>query len=153
MIKFTNSMHAGALVDELVSFLDLAPTVADCLDKSVPSKWLGSSLLSTLDKEEESKNTGVISEGNIKKGHNIVSYRDKRWKCIINERNKKRELYDVINDPRETNDLSEIETDVVLKYESIISNHLSKTCGTKISLPQIEVDENLEKRLKALGYI
>lgn len=153
MIKFSNSMYAGTLVDELVSFLDLAPTVADCLNKSVPSKWLGSSLLSTLDKEEESKNKGVISEGNIKKGHAIVSYRDKRWKCIFNERNKKRELYDIKNDPKETNDLSEILTDVALKYESKIFEHLSKTRGIKISPPQIEDDESLEKRLRALGYI
>jgi len=153
VIRFPKAAQAGSSVDDLVSFLDIAPTVADWLEERMPSKWIGKSLLPTIIDGKEAENVGVISEGNIKNGHNVVSYRSKKWKYIIDERSTRRELYDVKNDPRETYDLSEIETDVVRKYEAEISEHISKTSGTSISLPKINDDERLKERLKALGYI
>lgn len=153
MIKFPHAMYADTIVNDLVSFLDIAPTVADWFEKDIPQKWIGVSLLPILTKKETFKKRGVISEGNIKQGNNIISYRNKKWKYIINEGRKSRELYDIEIDPKETKNLSEKMLHTTQKLEIKIEKHISKTTGSPILLPKITDDEIILKRLKALGYI
>jgi len=150
VIKFP-TLYGGTVISNLVSLLDIAPTITDWLGISKPEKWIGSSLLPLL-AGERLERTGVISEGRIKQGDNMVSYRSKRWKLILDEERKERELYDLLSDPKETKNLSEIMPDKVEEFEVELSKHLLKTTGSVVSLPKIDHDERIKDRLKALGY-
>lgn len=153
VIKFPNGLYGGTIANDLVSLLDLAPTIVDWLGIDKPKKWMGLSLLSILERREESKKEGVIIESRIKQGHNIVSYRSKRWKLIIDEERKERELYDLHKDPREAKNLSKTMLERVKEFEAEISKHLSKTIGSSIILPKLDYDKAIRDRLEALGYL
>jgi len=155
IMRFPNGLYGGTIVNDLVSLLDLAPTIVDWLGIDKPKKWMGSSLLSMLENEERSKEEGVISETRIKQGHNIVSYRSKRWKLIINDERGERELYDLQEDPKETKNLSKIMPERVKEFEAEIYKHLSRSVGSSILLPKIPTrqDKLVRDRLKALGYL
>jgi len=155
VIKFPNGLYGGTIVNDLVCLLDLAPTIVDWLGIDEPKKWMGSSLLPMLKGEKGSKKEGVISESMIKPGHNIVSYRSKRWKLIINDERGERELYDLQEDPKETKNLSKIMPERVKEFEAEIYKHLSRSVGSSILLPKIPTrqDKLVRDRLKALGYL
>lgn len=152
VIKFPNGLYKGTIANDLVSLLDLAPTIVERLGIDKPKKWLGSSLLPILAGKKGYNSEGVISEGRIKKGHNIVSYRSKQWKFIINEEKGMRELYDLQQDPSEKKNLAKVMPEKVAEFEAEVTKHLSKAKESYATLPKIDEDEHLRQRLKALGY-
>jgi len=143
VIKFPNGLYGGTIVNDLVSLIDLAPTIVDCLGINKPKKWVGSSLFPLLEGRKGSKREGVISEAKIKQGHNIISYRTKRWKYILNEEKGEQELYDLQEDPKETKNLFKIMPKRVKKFEAKISKHLSHARASSIR-------EITRKRIKLL---
>jgi len=156
VMKFSKGLYGGSVVNDLVSLLDVAPTIVDWLGIDRPKKWVGSSLLPTLVDKRRGKMKAVISEGNIKQGHNIVSYRSKRWKFILDERRRKEELYDLQKDPKETKNLAKMMPRKAKELEAKIAEHLNLVSGaveTPVPSPKTEDEKLIRERLKALGYI
>ncbi|EMR73863.1 arylsulfatase A family protein [Thaumarchaeota archaeon SCGC AB-539-E09] len=152
MIRFSRKKNSGKKIDNLVSLLDIAPTVADFLGSKIPDEWMGNNLIPILTNDTNEASNGVISEGKIKRGLNTLSYRSKKWKYIFNEANNKHELYAIIHDPKEKQNLSALKPNVVQKFRTIIYEHLKNT-GNPISISYLKNDERLLERLKALGYM
>lgn len=109
------TLPANIRIDELVSLLDLAPTILDYLDLPDCKNFEGKSLLPLIIEEEKVWNEeGVISETltkngrvvlSMEKGYRVISRRTKNWKYILNEEENKKELYNLENDPYETKNL------------------------------------------------
>jgi arylsulfatase A-like enzyme len=138
IIKFPHGVYGGATVDNLVSSLDVAPTIVNWLNFDIPNKWIGKSLIPILANKEEVYNYGVISEGKIKKGQNILSYRTKRWKYIYDETREGQELYDLRNDPKEKKNLSDMMPKLVREFETEIHKHLSMPIKRSVLLKKIK---------------
>jgi len=134
VIRYPKGAHGGKVVDDLICHLDLAPTILKLVNVDPPENWIGSDLALIINCQAESEREGIIIEGKVRQGHNIVAYRTRKWNYIIDEDKMTRELYDLKSDPYEKINLSSILPDKVDEFEAEISKHLSSNSGVTITL-------------------
>lgn len=87
----------------LVELVDLFPTLCDLTQKPIPSDVQGISLKPILESPLETVRQEAIS---IHKGHSL---RTARWHYIRYAKDSGEELYDVLNDPAEAENLAAVE--------------------------------------------
>ena len=118
--------------DILCSHLDLAPTILDILSIKSPISYLGKSILSGIESTKYiiAENTG---NGNcdIKNKNIIISVRSKSLKIVYQIEKfhiKEREVYDIINDKLELNNLvnNNYYPDVRKQHFKIVKSRLNK---------------------------
>lgn len=114
MVRLPGKTKAGRY-DDLVSTVDLAPTILDACSLKTPTAMAGLSLLPRAAGGEALKRDAVFGEIfvhtaiDIQKPALNLTHRWVRagdWKLILDETNKSAELYDVKNDPHEERDLA-----------------------------------------------
>ena len=140
------------VLDDLVSLIDLAPTVVDILNIRKPEKWLGKSLLPLIKGEEKRIDNGVISEvssGDERK----TAYRTKKWKLILDEEKNAYELYDLENDREEKNNVAKKNPDIVNYFSFKINKHISMENKRSREVEERKRTEKNIKKLKAGGKI
>ena len=104
----------GLEIGHLVRSIDILPTILEILnlkEKSGYKKIQGKSFLPLIyGKNEEriaySETGGLGGPTPSPEKHNVRSVRTNKWKLIYNETSKKKELYNLENDPREKNNLT-----------------------------------------------
>ncbi len=109
LIRLPGGERGGARVSEVVSLVDLSPTVLEHLGLVRPPDLDGRSLLPLL-RGEAFERGPVFSEGpQPRSPRRPRSVRSGRWKYLV--RGQHAELYDLASDPEETRNL--LETDEV----------------------------------------
>lgn len=136
--------------DELVALLDLAPTILDYAGAPIPDTYRGESFRPVIEDEAQGRDY-VIGEGGYQEdGEPRVFYRDERWKYIADcgEEN----LYDLSVDPAETEDLSKEETAALEEILTVLKDHRNAVEATDEEIDQVDIPQEMEDRLQALGY-
>lgn len=142
----------------LTSHLDIAPTVTDLFGIDSPAEWRGLSLLSSQGPDSGPEDREyVLTElchtkglgGDINQDTLVASVRSREWKYIQNRQLETEELYDIVRDPRETTDVA-AENPAIMerlrdRYESRLESVTEET-------REVEVSDEVEKRLRELGY-
>jgi arylsulfatase A-like enzyme len=149
IIKFPKSLHAGKVVNSQVRLIDVMPTIFDFLRIKVESKLSGFSLLNYLD-ENRNKKKKRFPKYAISEYYDISSIRTERYK-YIDYPDKKDEIFDLIADPKEQNNIIEEMPDMAEEFHKMalgVANKRKKTDAGKAVLDKKTVEE-----LKALGYI
>jgi arylsulfatase A-like enzyme len=160
LVKWPDS-ESGNAVHEVVSHVDLFPTVVDLLDRDVPHPLAGVSLLELM----SSTGRRVISESYPNGTHASWHERHDRlerslfadgFKLVTSSRGK-RELYALGQDPDEYHDLFDREPEQASVLESLLDDwiadneeYLNAEFGSN---GQLELDKETVDRLRALGYI
>jgi arylsulfatase A-like enzyme len=135
-----------ATIDEPVSLIDIAPTIMDLLNLPNAKTFQGKSLIPVINGKES---YGIVSEGLDPDGSKmVVAYRTKRWKCILDEVRNTKELYNLEEDPKESNNLYEVKRDIAEDLESRILAHISHQ--RKLVAMDIE-RERIRRRIKGKG--
>ena len=158
-----SQIQSNISIDNIVSLIDLAPTILDYLHLPPCKKFVGESLLPLIlnDNGPYSKKW-VISETlrsngkvslSIKEGKGIISIRTEGWKYIINEDTKERELYDLNKDPKETINLYTVETERCREYENLIQKHILMEEKAREKDPEMEKINESIKKLKVAEKI
>jgi arylsulfatase A-like enzyme len=151
---------AGRAVREPVATFRLAPTILDLLGIEAPAEMEATSLLPRLRGEEAFQ--PVFSESGYQYDYQLA-VRDERWKLIFvpNEfdqatmRGRTFELYDLVADPRELEDLSESRPDVVSALAGTLrdwSQPWVRQAYARMSDAHA-IDEEVRERLTVLGYL
>ena len=127
-------MPKNLKLKNLISLIDLPPTILDFLDLSKREDFLGESFISLIRKSDKPyKRVGVISESrtekgkvilDINKGFRITSYRTLEWKYIINEEKNTRELYNLKSDPYEKKNIYNDNRKEAEEFEILIQKHI-----------------------------
>lgn len=126
------SLPSGIKINTPVTLMDILPTIMDYLGLYPCSNFLGESFLPLI-KNKERHREGILSEAlsingkvstSIDIGHRLISYRTKEWKYIYYEKNKKCELFNLVNDPKEKENLCELEKGWCKKFNSEIKKHI-----------------------------
>jgi hypothetical protein len=86
-----------------VSIIDLGPTILDLFRLPTPGHYMGQSLTGFLRGESPELTRPIVAEGRLKKS---LVFEDGH-KIIVDDRHHTVELYDLIRDPRELNNLYE----------------------------------------------
>ena len=154
LIFYAPGLGEGMVINDLVSLIDLAPTIGDILNIGKPEKWIGESLLPLIKGKERRIDNGVISEV-LAGGKRKTAYRTKKWKFILDEEKEGKENYELYNleeDPKESHDIADKRADLVKEFSSKIEEHIlmeneiSKQAGMR------EIKEKV-KKLKMRGKV
>ncbi len=144
-------------INHPVSLMDLVPTIVDHLGFEVPSDFQGKSLLPAITKDKPISE-GIISEMYKKKkavlrkkiGESMFSYRTNRWKFIVDEEDNRTELYDLSKDPKEKNNIVNLQDEVTKELASIIKEHQLKEQRDKKSREVLKIRKQVHKLKEGL---
>jgi arylsulfatase A-like enzyme len=147
-----------AVVHDLVSLIDLMPTVLDVLNFPIPSNIDGISLL----KQSKDKSRPIIAESYPGDLRWNLHPRFERTECaifsepykFITSTSGKRELYNLSKDPTEKEDLSVSDREISRKLEAEMNQWVNSAefADTEAaSAPKFDTDTI--NRLKSLGYL
>ncbi len=161
-----SGIPAGERIVSRVSNMDIIPTLKELMKMNYKSKMSGKSFKDLLLNQESNPNQKTIYFDTL--GHSVkrVTARDailyKEFKLIItrNKGKTKYELYNIISDPAEENNLASFNLPLIRKMLSeVIKNRNSIRNQYKINLKKkdnTKLDkkwEKTKKHLKTLGYI
>lgn len=154
-------------INQPISLLDITPTILDLLDIPKLEKYDGKSLTPFLEESDdaivlnENKNnypiiTEAIDPGDpiyYSKSQNrseLYSYRINHWKYIhYTSPNRTDELYDVIDDPKETINLIDTHTDIAQELKSKVITHIKSKNKKNVKI----ITKNKIKELKKIRKI
>ncbi|NIQ04751.1 MAG: sulfatase-like hydrolase/transferase [Candidatus Korarchaeota archaeon] len=149
LIKFPE--RKTGKIKQLVSLLDLAPTICDFLGMQTPNTFQGESLLPLIDEQKNGRH-GIFCEVQYERKRKNASsdigiaYRTRKWKYIY-KTDGKDELYNMKNDPQEKRNLlgGKIEIKETLKGE--IMKHYSLVKKSK----SLSLKQQIKKRISKMN--
>lgn len=123
IVKWPSRVKAGTVSGHISAFWDFMPTMADVLGVELQGETDGISYLPSLEEKGTQKEHDYLYwEFHELGGRKAVRKGD--WKCVVNNvlKGGKPELYNLKNDPSETEDLASQYPEIVSEMETILKN-------------------------------
>jgi arylsulfatase A-like enzyme len=170
IVKFPHSRFHGEKIDSIARLIDIVPTVLDVLGiENSEAEMDGDSLIRLINGEEKGAREFLSYLGPDGFLHvpEKISINDGLYKLILNHPSSEDdrsyfipppaipdelELYHLENDLSEEENLIHIERSVTRELLQRLNELLSESKDQKVQEKAI-IDEELEERLRALGYI
>ena len=114
------------IIDEKVSLISLVPTICDLLELRKEPTFKGKSLFDNLDslifhQTGEADEGGACRDIEVKEINQCkVACQSNKWKYILDHGTDSEELYDLIEDPKEKNNLSNTKPDILFQMREKI---------------------------------
>lgn len=155
IIRFPGAAGRGEVIDHAVSHVDLLPTVLEAVGLPVPAEAQGASLLPLVGGERMTATREVYSESFYPLLHYgwapLRSLRSDRHKLIAAPRS---ELYDVVDDRKETRNLFAADSQEAGELEARLARlRQEMESDAPAASAATEVDQATIDRLRALGYM
>jgi len=151
------SIKSHKIIPQQVGLVDIFPTIIELLGlNNLDSDIDGTSLVPLFsNKHLDEKPIFIQSMPHITENHkSYVGVRTSEFNDIRDsENNQNFELFDLVNDPLEQDDISKENPEIIFKMEHILQSYLSR----KVIPNSKKLDDNerkkVEDELKKLGYI
>ncbi len=157
IMRFPGKNFANLKVSENASIIDIMPTILDFLHINRPSQssFHGISLMDTIGENKKPLKREILCETYYPYyNHNwspLEGLRTDKWKFIKAPRS---ELYDLENDPRESDNLFSGKPKVVKQLEERMNQLQKKSVSEfETTSAHLVMDQDTRERLKSLGYI
>ena len=145
------------MVQEQVSLEDLAPTIVELAGLGEVDAFRGESLIPLINSETKAKK-GIISTTipPIMPKQLIIAYRSQEWKYIRTESLETpgvmlgEELYDLKNDPGETNNLHGTQMEAAKRFQSEAEDKISQFKRLKVEENTAYEKGRVKERLRKL---
>jgi len=143
---------SGRLVKKQVELIDVMPTILELCGAKVPPEVEGRSLLPLLAQEQGDWTEIAFAEADHKNEEHDVkrAIRTKRYKLYYDRLTKREELYDIILDPAERQNIVEQRPDVAKILRAKLKDWMNTKRGHAAT---ITLSEKEKDRLRALGYL
>ena len=170
LIKFPGSKFKGENWDNIVSLVDIMPTVMDEMEIDYAGLEIdGKSLFPVLQRKEREDRTFLADVGgNLMNSHipQKIATNQEQEKLIVSRRFTPEdldffafpppqsgpvELYDLLRDPAEKRNRVNERSEFVSRMVKTLNDFYSQ--AKKIKVGKARVDERLRDQLKALGYL
>ncbi|MDX1583647.1 MAG: hypothetical protein R3338_08610, partial [Thermoanaerobaculia bacterium] len=135
---------SGVVREQLVSLVDVAPTILELLDVPIPEGMEGTPVLPLTPERQL-----VFAQY----GNSRYMVRSDRWKLVESFDEKKLELYDLRHDPAEKENLADARPEIVDRYRRELRRWLQKRDPVESVSSPVRLDDEEIERLKALGYL
>jgi arylsulfatase A-like enzyme len=145
IVKLPGNASAGAVVEDQVRSLDIAPTILEILGLEAPASFFGSKLVNQDGKVAASTELVAISRMDRPPRRNIESVRTPLWKLYRNQ------LFNLQVDPAEQWDAAVNQADTVRE----LKEKLAEAIAARESAEEVQVvpDDATLEELRALGYL
>lgn len=144
----------GLEAHQVVSLVDVMPTLLEMTDIPVPSQVQGASLMPLFFNPEKKLDSYAYAETFYPRFHfgwsELKSIQNGRFKLIIAP---DIELYDLRLDPEEHRNLASTEPKILAEFKEKSSRLIEKYSQNAYELDIGKVDEETREKLAALGYI
>ncbi|MEX1311050.1 MAG: sulfatase [Candidatus Sulfomarinibacteraceae bacterium] len=143
----------GMVIDDHVSLVDVFPTIAELMELEGPGNPSGVSLMPLIRGEDVPSRATLLATYPPESASSKRAIVADGYK-FIHSWNAKREwveLYDVVNDPEELDDLATKQPEVVERLRSELQQRLSAI--SEGSTVEAELSEEDKAQLRALGYL
>ena len=152
LLKLPRGVGAGRRIEETVRQIDVLPTVLDALSLAIPGDLQGRSLLPLL--QDQARRAPAAFSSLDLDGRRIESVVLGSRKLVHTLAHDRRtvgfELYDLASDPGERRDLSPSAPAAVRGLSWLIEQR-ARADGP--AAPAVDLDPELERELRALGYL
>jgi arylsulfatase A-like enzyme len=151
ILRLPDAAHAGRVVDQPVSLIDVVPSILDYLDLDPPPEAQGTSLLPLIDNDDKDRGPVYLAVSRAEPGLRAV--RQGSWKYIRDLGGPRGDrLFDLATDPGERRDVRLEEPAKARQLASQLDEFLAHV---PISVqPELEeVDAETLDELRALGYV
>jgi arylsulfatase A-like enzyme len=138
-------------ISALTASIDIAPTLAELAEVSIPVGFQGRSLVPLL-RGERMKNPVVLAGS---KDAQRLSFQDERWKLILDMREGQVMLFDLKSPAGEGKDVSTDHPEIAgqLKKKLLEYEKTNQRAGAGIIRGRLELDDKTRARLREMGYI
>jgi len=144
----------GITRTNVVTLADIMPTILKMNDISLPGQIQGENLLPLFFKEKGLENNFAYSETYYPRFHygwsELKSIQDEKFKLIVAP---ELELYDLINDPDEENNIVNIQAKEARRLKAVIDGFIEEWGRDAFQVDYRSIDEETRQKLTALGYI
>lgn len=119
---------------DLVTNVDIAPTLVDYADLEIPGGWQGKSLRPLIEEENTEWRDSIVFDHGLYTAQRSIrsgrwkltrTYHPGMWESVL----PRLQLYNLDNDPWEQNDVAENNPDVVTKLEQTMSQWVADNVG------------------------
>jgi arylsulfatase A-like enzyme len=146
----------GRKVKNVVSLIDLTPTIADLLNLDIKAEIQGRSFANLLfEGNSDNNNCAYFVELGQDIYEYLDAYRENDYKLVLSK-DKHYNLYNLANDPEELNDISKKNPVIVNNMLNKVSSLREENNNRKIVFPEEPkhiVDQDTLDNLRHLGYI
>lgn len=156
IVKYPNDTKKE-VIDQLVSGIDIMPTIMDVLGYDVPQSLEGKSLRGLQDRKSRYIISESFADGKLADAHQRFQRIERaiffeNYKLIASTSGK-RELYDLSQDPLELNNIYNVNNAMANDLTAKLENWLSTKQNEPVDLEKSKLDRVARERLKSLGYI
>ena len=156
LIKFPGNLRAGERVAAPVELLDILPTLLDYLELPTPRHLRGRSLIPLVEGEKpEPRLILARQKGPVEA--RVYSLAEGRWKLVYDLNRDTAELYDLVADPKEKNNLASSRPAEVNRLRRLLLGRIEENLRLKRTLSvdagSVEFDRARLDELRALGYL
>lgn len=152
------SVDQPATIDTMVRTIDILPTLLDLADAEYSNEMTerieGESLLPVIKGQNPSYEV-ILTEKEVRgEDYLRLGFRTNRWKYLYDGKTDEQYLYNLANDPDEMNDVSDQHPDTIERFRERLNDRFARIKQTSedVEVPDIDDDEGVEERLRALGY-
>lgn len=161
IVKVPGLKTRASVFDEPVELINVMPTILDAVGVACPEEVQGTSLVPFMSNDEGALPRYAFTESGNEQDYQRVVRRD-HWKLIFvpSPADQKimsgvpLELYDVENDPHETRNLIDVETEVADELQQVLFDWIATNKLASHAAPggEVPIDEKTEAALRELGY-
>lgn len=158
MMKMDGSLPRGLVIENHVQLIDILPSILHLLNIKHKSILQGKSFIPLPENNQFKINTDTFVFSEMLNRGNQSAINRGKFKYIKNNNNKNEMLFDLANDPLEHVNLANQMNEEIRIFRNILKKVKKSTLAAfkKLKLKKekdVEIDEQLKKKLKTLGYI
>lgn len=153
------SEFQGKTVSFLTRAVDVYPTVLELLGITA-DKVDGVGLIKFIKEKTQKKLRAysetrheISSEKFDELRSNLISLRTAEWKLILDRLNERRQLYDLVNDPKERKNVWSRERNIAAEMETELLDLMNDSDALNENYMSPEELKRVEEALKKLGYL
>jgi arylsulfatase A-like enzyme len=152
IVRLPDLAHAGKVIEQPVSLLDVLPSILDWLDLEPPAPVQGRSFLSGLEDGDSPEQAIYLSLSRPQT--QLSGVRAGPWKYIHDHGDEgEHRLYDLGRDPEERRNLIPQEPGRARQLARDLSSHLQEASASRLEVAVEEVSAETLEQLRALGYV
>ncbi len=139
--------------DEVVSLVDVAPTLLSLAGGNAPPSWQGRAFFDQKGNTVSLNNRSVLAHlhHDVDLPLNALIGRD--WKIITNDKTKASELYNLKNDPKERSNLAQSQSEKTKQQSAMLQHLISALPPAPAEGEKKKIQKEKAEMLQSLGYV